>query len=45
MWMSKETRIKQLETRKHLLDARDPAVNARIIKKIDRELRKLNGLK
>lgn len=42
MWMSKEIRIKQLETRKHLLDARDPAGNANIIKKINRELRKLN---
>lgn len=43
MWMSKETRIKQLEVRKHLLDARDPSGNANIIKKIDRELRKLMG--
>lgn len=39
---NKETRIKQLEARKHLLDARDPAGNANIIKKIERELRKLN---
>lgn len=42
MVLSKETRIKQLEMRKHLLDARDPAGNANIIKKIERELRKLN---
>lgn len=43
MWMSKETRIKQLKVRKHLLDARDPSGNANIIKKIERELRKLMG--
>jgi hypothetical protein len=42
---SKETRIMQLEARKHLLNARDPGMNAKLIKKIDRELRKLNGLK
>lgn len=43
MWMSKETRIKQLEVRKHLLNAKDPAGNANIVKKIERELRKLMG--
>ena len=40
---SKETRIMQLEARKHLLMARDPSMNMRLIKKIERELRKIKG--
>lgn len=40
---SKETKIMLLTGRKNLLTARDAAVNAKIIKKIDRQLRKLGA--
>ncbi len=39
--MSNETRIAKLNARKNLLTQRDAAGNANIIKKIERQLRKL----
>lgn len=41
--MSNETRINMLKYRKNLLSQRDPVANANIIRKIDRQLRKLGG--
>ena len=41
---SKDTMIMLLNSRRTLLEYRDPVANANIIKKIDRKLRFLNGL-
>ena len=43
MVMEKNVRIEMLKQRKNLLMARDPVVNANIVRKIERELRKLEG--
>lgn len=43
MVMEKNVRIEMLEQRKNLLLARDPVANANIVRKIERELRKLEG--
>lgn len=40
--MSNETRIAILTARKNLLNQRDPSSNANIIRKIDRQIRKLS---
>lgn len=40
---SNETKIMLLTQRKNLLTARDAAVNANLIRKIERQLRKLMG--
>lgn len=40
--MSNETRIAMLTARKNLLNQRDPSGNANIIRKIDRQIRKLS---
>lgn len=40
---SNETKIMLLKQRKNLLTARDAAVNANLIHKIDRQLRKLGA--
>lgn len=39
--MTKEMKIKMLETRKHLLNERDAVANMNIINKINRQIRKL----
>lgn len=41
--MSNETRIAMLTARKNLLNQRDAAGNANIIKKIDRKLKQLQN--
>lgn len=41
--MSNETRIAMLTARKNVLGQRDAAGNANIIKKIDRQLKKLQN--
>lgn len=41
--MNTELKIKMLETRKNLLNSRDPVANANIINKINRQIRKLKG--
>ena len=41
MIYSNEVRKNLLETRKNLLAQRDPVANANIIKKIDRQIKKL----
>lgn len=41
--MSNETRIAMLTARKNVLSQRDAAGNANIIKKIDRQLKKLQN--
>lgn len=38
-----QLRIKQLETRRHLLIQRDPVCNANIINKLTRNIRKLSS--
>jgi hypothetical protein len=43
MVMEKNVRIEMLKQRKNLLLARDPVANANIVRKIERELRKLEG--
>lgn len=40
--MLNETRIAMLTARKNLLNQRDPSGNANIIRKIDRQIRKLS---
>lgn len=40
---SNETKIMLLKQRKNLLTARDAAANANLIRKIDRQLRKLGA--
>ena len=39
--MSNELKIKMLIARKNLLNARDPVANINIIRKLDRQIRKL----
>ena len=41
--MNIELKIKMLEARRDLLNARDPVANANIINKINRQIRKLRG--
>jgi len=41
--MNTELRIKMLEARRDLLNARDPVANANIVNKINRQIRKLRG--
>ena len=43
MVVDKNIRIQMLKTRKNLLMERDPVANANIVRKIDREIRKLEG--
>ena len=42
--MNTELRILTLENRINLLNGRDPVVNANIIKKLERQLRKLQNI-
>lgn len=41
--MTNETKINVLRARMHLLQQRDPVVNANIVNKIKRKIRKLEG--
>lgn len=41
--MNTELKIKMLEARRDLLNARDPVANANIVNKINRQIRKLRG--
>lgn len=41
--MNTELKIKMLEARKNLLNARDPVANANIINKLNRQIRKLKA--
>ena len=40
--MSNETRIAMLTARKNLLNQREPSVSANIVRKIDRQIRKVS---
>lgn len=41
MFFTPETRIKQKQYRINLLNARDPAMNAKLVKALEREIRAL----
>ena len=41
--MNTELKIKMLEARRDLLNARDPVANANIVNKINRQIKKLRG--
>ena len=41
MFYTPETRIKEKQYRINLLNARDPAMNAKLIKALEREIREL----